>query len=112
MELAQAMVMDRTTLVRILQPLLRDGFVADGQDRRVRQRLQLVLTSGGHMKLHEAMAHWTAAQDEFERKFGSQQSASLRHELLRVTREASKTRGTTERQDGKAINPSVSKHPF
>ncbi|ANB75841.1 MarR family transcriptional regulator [Paraburkholderia phytofirmans OLGA172] len=86
MELAQAMVMDRTTLVRILRPLLRNGFVANEQDGQVKQRLQLVLTSGGHLKLHEATTHWTAAQDEFERKFGYRRSASLRRELLRVTR--------------------------
>lgn len=90
MELAQTMVMDRTTLVRILRPLLRNGFVANEQDGRMMRRLQLVLTGSGHSKLHEAMAHWSAAQDEFERKFGYQQAASLRRELLRVTREVSK----------------------
>lgn len=90
LELAQAMVMDRTTLVRILRPLLRNGFVASEQDGRVRRRLQLVLTSGGHAKLHEAVTHWSAAQDEFERKFGRQQAASLRRELLRLTRDVSK----------------------
>jgi DNA-binding MarR family transcriptional regulator len=89
-ELAQAMVMDRTTLVRVLGRLLRSGFVAnepDGQDKR---RLRLVLTCSGHAKLDEAMARWRAAQDEFERKFGPQQAAYLRRELFRVTRDVSK----------------------
>jgi len=89
-ELAQAMVMDRTTLVRVLGRLLRSGFVASEPDGLVKQRLQLVLTPSGHAKLEEAMVRWRAAQDEFERKFGHQQAAYLRRELFRVTRDVSK----------------------
>jgi DNA-binding MarR family transcriptional regulator len=89
-ELAQAMVMDRTTLVRTLSPLLRRGFVADGQSGPGKRRLQLVLTGSGRMKLHEAVVHWRAAQDEFEQKFGLQQAADLRRELFRITRDVSK----------------------
>jgi DNA-binding MarR family transcriptional regulator len=89
-ELAQAMVMDRTTLVRVLGRLLRSGFVANEPDGRGKRRLQLILTSSGHAKLDEAMVRWRAAQDEFERKFGHQQAAYLRRELFRVTRDVSK----------------------
>ncbi len=89
-ELAQAMVMDRTTLVRVLGRLLRSGFVADEPDGQGKRRLQLVLTSSGHAKLEEAMLRWRAAQDEFESKFGPQQAAYLRRELFRVTRDVSK----------------------
>ena len=90
-ELAQAMVMDRTTLVRALRPLLRDGFVASESDWRVNRRLQLALTDSGRVKLDEAMMHWRAAQDEFERKFGRHQAALLRRELFRITRDVSRT---------------------
>jgi DNA-binding MarR family transcriptional regulator len=89
-ELAQAMVMDRTTLVRVLGRLLRSGFVANEPDGQGKRRFQLVLTSSGHSKLEEAMVRWRAAQDEFERKFGHQQAAYLRRELFRVTRDVSK----------------------
>jgi DNA-binding MarR family transcriptional regulator len=89
-ELAQAMVMDRTTLVRVLGRLLRSGLVADEPDGQGKRRLQLILTSTGHAKLQEAMVRWRAAQDEFERKFGHQQAASLRRELFRVTRDVPK----------------------
>ena len=89
-ELAQAMVMDRTTLVRVLGRLLRSGFVANEPDGQGKRRLQLVLTRSGHAKLEEAMVRWRAAQDEFERRFGQQQAAYLRRELFRVTRDVSK----------------------
>ena len=89
-ELAQAMVMDRTTLVRVLGRLLRSGLVANEPDGQGKRRLQLVLTSSGHAKLEEAMVRWRAAQDEFERRFGQQQAAYLRRELFRVTRDVSK----------------------
>jgi DNA-binding MarR family transcriptional regulator len=90
LELAQTMVMDRTTLVRALRPLLRNGLVADEADGQGTRRLQLVLTQTGQARLDQAMAHWHAAQDEFERKFGQQQAAYLRRELFRVTRDVSK----------------------
>lgn len=90
-KLAQAMVMDRTTLVRALRPLLRDGFVASEPDWRVNRRLQVALTDSGRVKLDEAMMHWRAAQDEFERKFGRHQAALLRRELFRITRDVSRT---------------------
>lgn len=89
-ELAQAMVMDRTTLVRVLGRLLRSGFVANEPDEQGKRRLRLVLTSSGHAKLEEATVRWRAAQDEFERKFGPQQAAYLRRELFRVTHDVSK----------------------
>ncbi|TKC88708.1 MarR family transcriptional regulator [Trinickia terrae] len=88
-ELAKAMVMDRTTLVRALQPLLRRGLVvapAEGQSNR---RLRVVLTRRGLAKLDEAAAHWAAAQASFERSFGQQQAAHLRNELFRMTGDVS-----------------------
>lgn len=82
-ELAQAMVMERTTLVRALRPLLRSGLVADAAATR---RRQLALTSCGRARLGAAGVHWRAAQDEFERRFGPQRAAWLRRELFRITR--------------------------
>lgn len=88
-ELAKAMVMDRTTLVRALQPLLRRGLVVTPAEGKRRRRLQIVLTAHGSKKLDEAAVHWAAAQASFERDFGSQQAAHLRRELFRMTHDAS-----------------------
>ncbi|KVM76528.1 MarR family transcriptional regulator [Burkholderia ubonensis] len=66
-DLAKAMVMDRTTLVRALQPLLRRGLVATSADRKRQRRLQVVLTAHGSQKLDDAAVHWAAAQASFER---------------------------------------------
>jgi DNA-binding MarR family transcriptional regulator len=90
-ELAQAMVMDRTTLVRALRPLLHGGFVASEPDGQGKRRLLLALTVSGQTKLDKAMKYWKAAQDEFERKFGHRQAAYLRSELFRITRDVLKT---------------------
>jgi DNA-binding MarR family transcriptional regulator len=90
LELAQLMVMDRTTLVRALRPLLRNRLIADEPDGQGTRRLQLTLTRNGQAKLDQAMTHWLAAQDEFERKFGAPQAATLRRELFRLTRDVSK----------------------
>jgi DNA-binding MarR family transcriptional regulator len=86
-ELAQAMVMERTTLVRVLQPLLRAGLVAADQSGDCHGRLRLSLTEPGRGKLAEATQHWEAAQNEFEARFGRRQAARLRRELYRMTRE-------------------------
>ncbi|OAJ54977.1 MarR family transcriptional regulator [Paraburkholderia ginsengiterrae] len=88
-ELAKAMVMDRTTLVRALQPLFRRGFVAVPAQGQGNRRLHVELTSSGLTKLDEAAAHWAAAQASFERSFGPQQAAHLRSELFRMTSEVS-----------------------
>ena len=88
-ELAGALVMERTTLVRALRPLLRGGLIADvaaaDAEATVRRR-RLALTPDGRTRLAVAGVHWQAAQDEFERRFGPQRAAWLRRELFRVTR--------------------------
>ncbi|PXW16486.1 MarR family winged helix-turn-helix transcriptional regulator [Paraburkholderia caballeronis] len=90
-ELAGAMVMERTTLVRALRPLLRAGLVADAADAACPRRRQLTLTPEGRARLGEAAVHWRAAQDEFERRFGARRAAWLRRELFRVTRAMSRS---------------------
>lgn len=84
-ELAKAMVMDRTTLVRALKPLLRRGLVVAPAERQSNRRLRVVLTRRGLAKLDEAAAHWATAQASFERSFGQQQATHLRSELFRMT---------------------------
>ena len=83
--LAKAMVMDRTTLVRALKPLLQRGLVVAPSEGQSHRRLRVVLTRRGSAKLDEAVVHWATAQARFERSFGKQQATHLRTELFRMT---------------------------
>jgi DNA-binding MarR family transcriptional regulator len=85
-ELSTAMVMDRTTLVRALKPLQRDGFVVAEQQRETGTRaVALRLTSGGEKTRTEASVYWREAQLEFEEKFGQERSDALRKSLFELT---------------------------
>jgi DNA-binding MarR family transcriptional regulator len=86
-QLADALVMDRTTIVRVLKPLLRDGLVVAPAEERLSRRLRLILTAKGYERLEQATAHWCAAQADFEVVFGRQQAMHLRNELFRITRD-------------------------
>ena len=85
-ELADAMVMERTTLVRAIQPLQRDGLVYTEASRSNRRVLTVMLTTAGEERLMEARDHWHAAQNEFEQRFGTQRAANLRDELFDMTK--------------------------
>jgi len=83
--LADALVMDRSTLGRLLRPLEERGLVGiviSDQDRR--QRL-ISLTRRGRTLLVRAKPLWTRAEQRFEREFGTQNALSLRRVLRRVT---------------------------
>lgn len=81
-ELAEIMVMDRSTLGHNLRPLERDLLVelkaapSDGRSRLVR------LTRRGRAKLDEAVHLWRAMQGRFEAAFGAQRTARIREALL------------------------------
>ena len=84
-QLAVAMRMQRTTLVRTIQPLRRNGLVSSetlGADART---LSIAITAAGEARLHAGRKHWDAAQAEFEDRFGEQRAAALRSELFAVT---------------------------
>ncbi|WP_109481858.1 MarR family winged helix-turn-helix transcriptional regulator [Paraburkholderia sp. C35] len=85
-ELADSMVMERTTLVRAIQPLQRDGLVFTEASRSNRRVLTVMLTTAGEERLKAAREHWHAAQKEFEERFGTQRAADLRDELFDMTR--------------------------
>ncbi|MFM0326948.1 MarR family winged helix-turn-helix transcriptional regulator [Caballeronia glebae] len=82
--LPTAMLMDRTTLVRALKPLLHGGLVAAHVDGKG-NRLRVVLTERGSKKHDDAAAHWADAQADFERAFGQREAERLREELFRMT---------------------------
>lgn len=84
-DLAEQMVMDRTTLVRALKPLQRDGIVEAAQESRSSRAVGLRLTALGKDTLAKASALWRAAQEEFEAKFGEQRAKALRKSLFELT---------------------------
>jgi DNA-binding MarR family transcriptional regulator len=85
-ELADWMVMERTTLVRAIQPLQRDGLIVSDASPRDRRALVFSLTPAGLEKVHSARSSWHRAQREFEERFGEERATFLRRELLALTK--------------------------
>jgi DNA-binding MarR family transcriptional regulator len=85
-ELAEVMVMDRSTLGHNLRPLQRSGWIAIETERRDARRRRIRLTSKGRAKLKEAGELWAAMQARFESAFGSRATADLRGFLLALAR--------------------------
>jgi len=86
-QLADEMVLQRTSLVRAVQPLRRDGLVLSESLDAVQRAPVLGLTERGQARLHAAREHWYAAQEEFEQRFGVERAAALRRELFSLTRD-------------------------
>ena len=83
-ELADAMVMDRSTLGQNLRPLERDRLVDWGPSDADRRRKLVVLTEKGRAKQLQAISLWRAAQERFERTVGAAEAARLRDILLGI----------------------------
>jgi DNA-binding MarR family transcriptional regulator len=81
-DLVATMAMERTSVIRALQPLERDGFVAIGPHEDDARRNVVRLTDAGRAKLAEAVPAWRAAQAEFESRFGAGLAEELRQSLL------------------------------
>ena len=84
LELADSMVMDRTTLVRALKPLQRDGLIVTEASRTDARAFVFSLSESGQSKLEAACIAWHAAQTEFETGFGRDRAKALRAELFSV----------------------------
>jgi DNA-binding MarR family transcriptional regulator len=82
-ELAELMVMERTTLVRALKPLQKAGLVA-AEFASGKRNLELALTRAGHQRLDAARPHWETAQAAVERDIGVERAARLRQEILEI----------------------------
>jgi DNA-binding MarR family transcriptional regulator len=82
-DLAGAQVMDRTTLTRVLAPLVRDGLIqlAPGEDRRTRI---VTLTPEGESTLANARPYWREAQDRIIDLTGQDRIDALLAELAEV----------------------------
>ncbi len=83
-ELADLLVMDRTTLTHNLRPLQQRGLVeleVGAEDRRQRR---VVLTAAGDKARAGARELWKVAQARFDEKVGAEHAQSLRAALLAV----------------------------
>ena len=83
-QVAEGMVMDRTTLTRNLAPLQRDGLVQVAGAPADRRRKVLTLTPAGAERLASARPAWRRAQAAFERHFGEEEAAAMRTLLREV----------------------------
>jgi DNA-binding MarR family transcriptional regulator len=84
-DLADSMVMDRTTLVRAMKPLQRDGLVIAESAEHDSRTYEFSLTEHGETVFDQSALAWRAAQDEFEAKFGRARAKALRAELFQIT---------------------------
>jgi DNA-binding MarR family transcriptional regulator len=83
-QLADYLVMDRSTLGHNLRPLERRGFVAitvDEEDQRTRR---IALSAEGAAKFGEASRLWNQAQERYEKALGPQNAVNLREVLYGV----------------------------
>lgn len=89
--LAEAMAMDRTSVTRIIEPLLERGLIrsSTGDDRRVRN---LDLTRRGKAAIERARRQWDAAQRELLEVLGRPQWLAMR-KALRATVKRVRSRG-------------------
>ena len=81
-ELASALVMDRTTLLRAMKPLQREDLLKSSAGEADPRQLVFSLSSAGIRRLREAMPLWGKAQEEFEAEIGPREAARLRGSLL------------------------------
>jgi DNA-binding MarR family transcriptional regulator len=85
-ELSEWLGMDRTTLVRNLRPLQRDGLVrAKGGGRG--GRVELVITEKGRATLTKTIPAWRAAQDKVVAILGRERWSNLIRDLERIAME-------------------------
>jgi DNA-binding MarR family transcriptional regulator len=87
-ELAEYLVMDRSTLGHNLRPLLRRHLVAlkpDGIDGRTRR---VTLTAKGAAKFASAEKSWQKAQQEYETVIGKTAAVALRNALQKLATSA------------------------
>ncbi len=84
-ELAEYLVMDRSTLGHNLKPLLRRGLVGLQQDADDGRTRRVILTTKGAAKLSEGRKLWQTAQKEYERAIGKGMAVKLRNALQALT---------------------------
>ncbi len=84
-ELARSMVMERTTLVRAMKPLLRDGLIVSDTAHQGSRTRVFNLGDAGRERYQVARKLWQDAQDEFENVYGAGRAKAFRQELFAVS---------------------------
>lgn len=82
-ELAAEIRLDRTTLVRNLKPLEKQGLIHDIAKSGTRNR-QLCLIAAGREKIEQAHVYWQQAQEQIEAQLGSEDTKILQTLLLKI----------------------------
>ena len=75
-KLAEALVFERTSLYRALEPLRREGLITI-RARSSGRAKEVALTRRGHARIAAALPHWQEAQDAFLAHFGRSEWGSL-----------------------------------
>jgi DNA-binding MarR family transcriptional regulator len=83
-ELAQLLVMDRSTLGHLLRPLDKRGFVQLEVSERDRRSRMVKLTQAGKAAVAKARPRWATAQRRFESTFGTEAAVDLRTVLKEI----------------------------
>ena len=81
--LAQALVMDRTTVGRNILPLQRRRLIVVKRGENDARRKELHLTTAGRARLEAGFDGWAKAQAQFEGMLGKERASQLR-DLLRA----------------------------
>lgn len=87
-ELASALVMDRTTLLRAMKPLQREDLLKSSAGTADPRQLVFSLSPAGMRRLKEALPLWGKAQEAFEAEIGPREAAQLRRSLLALANSA------------------------
>jgi len=82
--LSEALVMDRTTLTRNLDVVIRNGWVARGVGREDRRERIVRLTAKGRRVLANALPYWRRAQAAVVDRLGETSVGQLRSALDRL----------------------------
>ena len=85
-DLASVMVMDRTTLLRAMQPLQREDLLKNTSSPTDPRQLVFALSPAGERKLKQALPLWNKAQEEFEAEVGPREATRLRRSLLALAK--------------------------
>jgi DNA-binding MarR family transcriptional regulator len=77
-DIADALVMDRSTLGHSIRPLQRDDIVRIATDTGDRRARRLELTARGRAALDHARPYWRNAQAKFDAVYGAHAARELR----------------------------------
>ena len=99
-QLAQSMVMDRTTLARNLQPLVREQLVQVRASEHDRRERVIELTALGRDKVEAILPAWRRAQARFDEQFGADRGVQLLATMRAVVDSGLHPSGDASRDDG------------